>query len=83
MQGLTQEQVQDLIYIGAFYYYEALLRKKSLINDRSLTIKGVVPYATWEIHMLACFAKLDWNELTPKLRGIKSATWEELRTKAT
>ena len=57
-QGLTQDQVKDLIYVGAFHY-EALLRDKNLINDASNTINGVILYPAWENHMLADFSRLD------------------------
>ena len=76
MQGLTQEQVSDLIYLGTFFY-EALLRENKLINDRN-TIGGVVPYPTWEIYMLAGLSKLNVDEVAAKIKGIKSATWDLL-----
>jgi hypothetical protein len=62
VEGLTQEQVKDLIIIGAFHY-EALLRERDLIDDTQ-TINGVVTYSTWEPHVLAIFAEPDFN---PKL----------------
>src|SRR5215216_2149418 len=75
IQGLTQEQVRDLIYVGAFHY-EALLREENLIDDAKKTINGIVPYATWEIYMLAGFGRLNLDEVGTKLKQIKSATWD-------
>ena len=77
MQGLTQEQVSDVIYLGTFFY-EALLRENNLINDRKNTIGGVVPYPAWEIYMLAGLSKLNVDEVAAKIKGIKSATWDLL-----
>jgi hypothetical protein len=39
VEGLTQDQVKNLIYVGAFHY-EALLRDKNFINDTNNTING-------------------------------------------
>jgi len=75
--GFTQEQLQDLIYVGAFYY-EALLRRDNLINDRKSTISGTVPYAIWEIYMLCSLSNLDVRGLDTKLREIKFPTWDLL-----
>jgi hypothetical protein len=77
MEGFTQEQLQDLIYLGAFHY-EALLREKNLINDEKGKIKGVAPYATWEVFMLADLSNLNVGELNGKLKGVKSPSWESL-----
>lgn len=77
VQGLTQEQVGGLIYVGAFYY-EALLREENLIDDSKYTINGTVPYTTWEVYMLAAFGNLNVDEVATKLKRIKSATWDLL-----
>jgi hypothetical protein len=77
MQGLTPEQVNDLIYLGTFFY-EALLRENNLINDRKNTIGGVVPYTAWGNYMLAGLSKLNVDEVAAKIKGIKSATWDLL-----
>lgn len=76
-EGLSQKQVGDLIYLGAFFY-EALLRENNLIDDSKQTIDGVVAYPTWEIYMLAGLSKLNVDEVATKLKGIKSATWDLL-----
>ncbi len=76
-QGFTQEQLQDLIYLGAFHY-EALLREKNLVDDEKGEIKGVVPYATWEVPMLAGLCDLDVGRLNKQLRGIESPSWDSL-----
>jgi hypothetical protein len=51
IQGLTQAQVGDLIYLGTFFY-EAILREDNLIDDSKNTVAGVVSYPKWESYML-------------------------------
>ncbi len=77
IEGLSQKQVGDLIYLGAFFY-EALLRENNLINDRNNTIDGVVSYPIWEIYVLAGLSKLNVDEVATKIKGVKSATWDLL-----
>ena len=77
VEGLSQKQVADLIYLGVFFY-EALLREANLINDTKNTADGVVAYATWEIYILAGLSKLNVDEIASKIKGIKSATWDLL-----
>jgi len=62
VEGLTQDQVKDLIYVGAFHY-EALLRERDLVDDAKNIITGTVPYTTWETQMLADFGKVNATEL--------------------
>lgn len=76
-QGFTQEQLQDLIYLGAFYY-ETLLRREDLIDDSRAVINGTAPYPVWEIYMLAGLGNLDIGDVDAKLRDIKSPTWDLL-----
>lgn len=56
IQGLTQEQVRDIIYVGTFFY-EALLREENLIDDATNAISGSVPYARWENYMRSGFGQ--------------------------